>query len=69
MKVPENPMNKTFMAQGNDASFLRFKHRIAALQALKGRQSYWMKPEDAAKAGKMFDIMPHPDIDIDNLTS
>lgn len=70
MKAPSNPMgDRTFQAQGSDASFVRFQQRLAALNALKGRQAYWLKPEDAAKLSKTHDIMPHPDIDLNDLAS
>jgi hypothetical protein len=79
MKAPSNPMgDRTFMAGGGSgggggdgaqqAGMRRFSQRLAALSALKGRSAYWIKNEDVAKL-KGIDVMPHMDLDINDLTS
>lgn len=61
-------MGETVHAGGDDdASFNRFRQRIGAYQALRGRRPFWLTQEDADKVSKMVDLMPHPDLDIHNL--
>jgi hypothetical protein len=50
-----------------DAGFHRFRQRVSVLPEFQKRKPVWIKHEDLAKASKMFDLMPHPDLDIHNL--
>ena len=76
MKAPSNPMSQPQgpqpqgpVVQMPDPNKVRkFGQRLQALQALKGRVPVWMLPHEAAHASQHYDIMPHPDLDINDLT-
>lgn len=54
--------------QGPSPDVQKFGQRLAALGHLKGRTPFWIHNKDLHKLHGI-DAMPHPDVDMNDLTS